>query len=157
MQNYLASQEIYWTFNLAKSPWWGGIYERLIQELKKTLYKTLGKTHLMFNQLQAVIMDIERNLNNRPLTYVESGHGEEQILTPNVILWGQNAYTMESDEEETSRQQKRLELARQHAWNRWHKEYVHGLMEFHRISKGHDKLPQLGEVVLIVGDNAVSG
>ena len=29
-----------------------------------------------------------RNLNNRPLTYVESDHREENILTPNVILWG---------------------------------------------------------------------
>ncbi len=111
---------------MAKSPWWGGIYEPLIQELKKTLYKTLGKTHLTFHQLQTVILDIERNVNNRPLTYV----GEEEILTPNnVILWGQNAYTIEPealDEEETSRVQKRLELARQHAWSRWRKEYVHG-------------------------------
>ena len=91
LQNYLATQEIHWTFNLAKSPWWGGMYERLIKEIKKTLYKTLGKTHLTFCQLETVIMDIERHLNNRPLTYVESNHGEEQ----SVILWGQNAYALE--------------------------------------------------------------
>ena len=57
----------------------------MIQEVK-TLYKTLGKTHL------SVVMDIERNLNNRPLTYVESNHGKKDILTL-VILWGQIAYT----------------------------------------------------------------
>ena len=88
---YLAAQEIHWTFKLAKSPWWGGIYERLLQELKKTLYKTLGKTHLIFHQLRTFILDIERDLNYRPLSYVESKHGEEEILTPNVILWRQNA------------------------------------------------------------------
>ncbi|XP_028415673.1 uncharacterized protein LOC114539152 [Dendronephthya gigantea] len=155
LHNYLATQEIHWTFNLAKSPWWGGIYERLIQELKKTLYKTLGKTHLTYHQLQTVIMDIERNLNNRPLTYVESDHSEEQVLTPNVILWGQNACTIEPDEtfdDEISKVQKRLEVAKQHAWSRWRKEYVHGLMEYHRVNKSRNEVPQIGEVVLIVGE-----
>ena len=159
--NYLAAQEIHWTFNLAKSPWWGGIYERLIQELKKTLYKTLGKTHLTFRQLRTVILDIERNLNNRPLTYIEGDQSDQQVLTPNVILWGQNAYTIESegdfDEEQTSRMQKRLGLARQHAWSRWQREYVHGLMEFHRINKGQNDVPQVGEVVLVVGEEKNRG
>ena len=159
--NYLAAQEIHWTFNLAKFPWWGGIYERLIQELKKTLYKTLGKTHLTFRQLRTVILDIERNLNNRPLTYIEGDQSDQQVLTPNVILWGQNAYTIESegdfDEEQTSRMQKRLGLARQHAWSRWQREYVHGLMEFHRINKGQNDVPQVGEVVLVVGEEKNRG
>ncbi len=61
---------------------WGGLYERLIKEIKATLYKTLGKSRLLFNQLETVILDIERHLNNRPLTYVESSQEEEQILTP---------------------------------------------------------------------------
>ena len=43
LQNHLATQEISWKFNLAKSPWWGGMYERLIREIKKVFYKTLGK------------------------------------------------------------------------------------------------------------------
>ena len=58
MQDFLAMQEITWRFNLAKSPWWGGMYERLIKDIKKTLYKTLGKTHLTFEQLEVVIMDM---------------------------------------------------------------------------------------------------
>ena len=44
LQDYLASEGITWQFNLSKSPWWGGMYERLIKDIKKTLYKTLGKT-----------------------------------------------------------------------------------------------------------------
>ena len=94
LHNYLATQSIHWSFNLAKSPWWGGLYERLIKEIKATLYKTLGKSHLLFNQLETVILDIERHLNNRPLTYVESSQEEEQILTLNTILWGQNSYAL---------------------------------------------------------------
>ncbi|CAB4014977.1 Pro-Pol poly [Paramuricea clavata] len=78
-----------------KSPWWGGMYERLLKDVKKTLYKTLGKTNIAFEQLEAVIVGIERHLNNRPLIYV--GSDEEQVLTSNMI-WGQNCYILENDD-----------------------------------------------------------
>ena len=76
------------------------MYERLIKSVKKTLHKTLGRTTLNFEQFESVIVDIERHLNNRPLTYLESDGGEEQVLTPNVLMWGQNAYEVEEPEEE---------------------------------------------------------
>ena len=119
LQNHLATQEIRWKFNLAKSPWWGGMYERLIREIKKTLYKTLGKTHLSFVQLEAVVMDIERHLNNRPLTYVESDGGDEEGLTPNSIVWGQQSHILqdiEVEDEELTKFNRRLVKAREHAW-----------------------------------------
>jgi len=34
------------------------MYERLIREVKKTLYKTLETTHLAFELLEAVVIDI---------------------------------------------------------------------------------------------------
>ena len=40
-------------------------------------------------------MAVERNLNNRPLTYVEAEGGDEEVLTPNMILWGRDAYPVE--------------------------------------------------------------
>lgn len=57
-------------------------------------------------------------MNNRPLTYLESEGEEEQILTPNVLMWGQNAHEIEETEEdgeEVSKLQKRLKEAKQHA------------------------------------------
>lgn len=159
LNDFLASQSITWQFNLSKSPWWGGMYERLIKEIKKTLYKTLGKTHLNFEQLETVILDIERHLNNRPLTYVEAEFGEDRVLTPNIILWGQGSHTFDEDceEESLSKFEKRLYHARQHAWTRWKKEYVHSLMESHRIRKERSEVPDVGEIVLIVGDEKNRG
>ena len=163
LHDYLATQNIHWKFNLAKSPWWGGLYERLIKEIKTTLYKTLGKSHLLFNQLETVILDIERHLNNRPLTYVESNQEEEQVLTPNTILWGQNSYALgevneqEDDDGVVGALHKRLTLARQHAWTRWQREYVHGLMEYHRMNKTISPVPEMGEIVLIVGEEKNRG
>ena len=120
LQDYLASEGITWRFNLSKSPWWGGMYERLIKDIKKTLYKTLGKTLLKPEQLEAVIMDIERHLNNRPLTYVESDSGEEQVLTPNIIMWGKDSHILEElevEEDNVSKMFRRMKNARQHVWS----------------------------------------
>ena len=88
LQNYLARENNRWQFNLAKSPWWGGIYKRLIKEIKNTLHKTLGRSSLSYEAFESVSMDIERNLNTRPLTYVEAEGEEEAVLTPKMILWG---------------------------------------------------------------------
>ena len=62
----------------------GGMYERLIKDVKKTLYKTLGKTSLTFEQLEAVFIDIEKHLNNRPRTYLGSEGGEINAEHSNV-------------------------------------------------------------------------
>ena len=159
LQDYLARQDINWRFNLSRSPWWGGMYERLIKDVKKTLHKTLGWTHFTLEQLEAVVIDVENNLNNQPLTYLDSDRGEEQVLTPNVLKWGQNAHPIEGeeDEEETSPLNKRLREAKNHAWKRWRHEYVHSLMETHRITCKAAKVPDIGEIVLIVADEKNRG
>ena len=68
-----------------------------------------------------MIIDIEKHLNSRPLAYLESDGGEEQVLTPNVLMWGQNAHQVEEIEEdgdEVSKLHKRLRETKQHAWRR---------------------------------------
>ena len=44
-------------------------------------------------------MDIEKYLNNRPLTYIESDFAEE-VLTTNVIMFSQNARQIDNIEVE---------------------------------------------------------
>ena len=123
---YLARQDINGRFNLSRSHWLGGTYERLFKDVKKTLHKRLGRTHLTFKQLEAVFIDVEKNLNNWPLAYLHSDGGEEQVLTPNILMRGQNAHPIEGeeDEEETSAFSKRLREAKNHAWKRWRHEYL---------------------------------
>ena len=53
--------------------------------------------------------------------------------------------------------QKRLHTARQHVWNRWRNESIHGLMEPHRIMKGEDPKVNVGEVVLVIGEEKNRG
>ena len=100
-------------------------------------------------------MDIERHLNNRPFTYVESEGGDKEVLTPNSIMWGQQSHILEDSEEEKEELVKfhrRLVKAGQHAWIRLPKEYIHGLMESHRINQNTTPSPKVGEIVLIVDE-----
>ena len=106
------------------------------------------------------MIDIERHLNNRPLTCIESDGGKPRVLTPNAILWSEGSYILEDqerDESKVTKMEKRLKVARQHSWNRWHKEYIHSLMESHRIVKFDGQLPRVGEVVLVLGEEKNRG
>ena len=46
---------------------------------------------------------------------------------------------------------------KEHVWQRWKREYVHSLMEMHRIKRGDSNYPDIGEVVLIVGNEKNRG
>ena len=98
LQNYLARENIRWQINFAKSPWCGRIYETLIKEIKKTLHKTLEKLHRSYEAFELVVMDVEKNLNSQPLTYIEAERGEKEVLTPNTILWGRDVHPVDDTE-----------------------------------------------------------
>ena len=39
VQDYLSGAGVQWTFNLARTPWWGGVFERMIRMTKRCLKK----------------------------------------------------------------------------------------------------------------------
>ncbi len=105
-------------------------------------------------------MDIERHMNNRPLTYVEGDNEESQVLTPSMIMWGKNCHILEDidvEENDLTKMQRRLSNARQHVWQRWKKEYLYSLMGVHRITKSNTCIPKLGEIVLVLGEEKNRG
>ena len=136
------------------------MYERLIKDVKKTLYKLLGRKTLSFKQLEMVIIDIEKHFNSHPLTYLESNGGEEQVLTTNMLMWGQNAHQVEKtkeDRDEVSKLHKQLRETKQHGWRAWKHEYVRSLLESHRVNRKAPPVPDIAEIVLIVGDEKTRG
>ena len=91
---------------------------------------------------------------------MESETEEEKMLTPNAMMRGQEAYTIEDIElegAEVTKLQVRLNEKRQHVSQRWKKEYVHRLMESHRIKRGESDYPEIGEIVHVIGDEKNRG
>ena len=52
---------------------------------------------------------------------------------------------------------KHLVNAKQPAWQRWKKEYVHTLMEVHRSQTTSGRVPGVGDILLIIGDSKNRG
>ena len=46
VHDFLAKQRIRWQFNLRRAPWWGGHFERIVDLVKQTLFKVMGKSTL---------------------------------------------------------------------------------------------------------------
>ena len=154
LHDYLADHGIKWKFILAKSPWRGGFYERMNRDLKSMIWQKLGKSHLSFDGFTRVIKDIEIIFNNRPLQYVEDELGP-RVLTPNRIIHGRDIHLLEETEEQDSpsKMENRIRKAKEVMWQRWTTEYIRSLRERHDVTKRNSYHPEIGEVVLVVGDS----
>ena len=154
LANYLGALEIKWKFNLARAPWWGGFFERLIGIMKRSLSKVIGKSLLTFQELEEVLLDVEMTMNNRPLVY-QGEEFEKPVLTPNTLLRGEPIPILEEDlenvgEEDVNKRMRFLEKSKQHLRKRFMKEYVHALEERQQRAEGNiEKIPNIGEVVLL--------
>ena len=128
VQNHFSSKGIMWRFNLERAAWFGGLFERMIGTVKRSMRKVLGNAKLNFEELVTILTEIESTINNRPLTYQYDDLLE--VLTPSHLLCGRRISSLskqvdtsfdENDNENQSNMTKRfLYLSRQltHFWNR---------------------------------------
>ena len=84
--SYAANQNIQWEFNVELAPWVGGVYERLVGMVKRSLRKSLGKACLTSEQLLTLLKEAEAVINSRPLIYVGDDISSFEILTPAHFL-----------------------------------------------------------------------
>jgi len=65
--SFLNDRRIEGRFNLAKAPWWGRLFERMVKSIKRCLKKQLGNARLAYAELLTVLIEVEAVLNSRPL------------------------------------------------------------------------------------------
>jgi hypothetical protein len=68
------------------APHFGGVWERLIKTVKKSLYNVLNEKVPKEETLQTLLVEMEFLVNIRPLTYVSSDPDDPESITPNHIL-----------------------------------------------------------------------
>ena len=88
--------DIHWTFNLSRAPWWGGQFERIIRLVKQAMQKVMEKAKLKLEEPKEVMLDTEKTLNNRPLCYVEDDIKQPE-LTSNVMMLGSDNALLQGD------------------------------------------------------------
>ena len=74
-----------WSFIPERSPSWGGWWECMIQCVKRSLCKVLGKSSLNWSSLFTLLLEIEGHINERPLTYVSDEVDSVSPLNPCLL------------------------------------------------------------------------
>ena len=159
VRSYLSDQRLEWKFNLERAPWWGGFFERMIGSVKQCLRKILGNARLSYDELATVLVEVEATINCRPLTYEYNEVGEE-VLTPSHLIYGRRINSMPDEivepddarnEASCSARFKYLSSRLAHFWERWRKEYLANLREFHtaKRTRQNNDVIQIGDVVTV--------
>lgn len=150
-----------------EGPLVGGIFERMIKSAKRCLKKSIGRNCLTHDELLTLVVEVEAVLNSRPLTYISSEDAEEP-LTPSHLLVGYRILTLpdpsipdnsDYSPENLTCRASRLSKVLQHFWNRWKREYLLELREFHRLreEKGSSHVVKEGEIVTVYDDGHPRG
>ena len=156
---FLQNERIEWKFNLERTPWWGGFYERMVGTVKRCLKKIIGKAKLDHDELNTILIEIEGVLNSRPITYLYE-ELEAEPLTPSHLMFGRRLTTLpikrnlENCHVDVNfpKRYRYLVSKLSHFWNRWQHEYLVDLREQHKLGgKKHDI--QVGDCVLVQDEN----
>jgi hypothetical protein len=140
-----------WTFIPERSPSWGGWWERMIQSVKRSLRKVVGKSSLNWSSLFTVLLEIEGHINERPLTYVSDEVDSVSALTPAHFLRVEQplgAPWVTSCSVELNRSWHHLCKIASDLKNRWKSEYLPLLRQWRR-GTSHGCTPTVGDVVLV--------
>ena len=162
VQGLLQQYDIAWKFNLSRAPWWGGQFERLIGVVKNAMYKVIGGATLTWSELCDVLLDVEIQVNRRPLSYMEDD-AEVPTLTPSTFLFQRTSDLPKSEpwrveDQDLRRRAKYLTACKNGLWRRWQREYLTALRErhclVHKTPKYHVKV---GDAVIVKTDNKNRG
>ena len=162
LKGYLQNHEIVWQFNLSRAPWWGGQFERLIGVVKQALYKAIGGAKLTFDELSEVILDVEVQINRRPLSYVEDDI-QLPVLTPWSFLFKGSILLPETEpwregDVDFRKRAKYLKSCKDSLWRRWSREYLNALRERHNLNHQQKKFSvNVGDIVIIKSDDKNRG
>jgi hypothetical protein len=143
-------------FNPPLAPHTGGIFERVVQGLKRSLRATLGRRRVDLEEFRTCLVTAEAQWNSRPLTATSDDPRDPGAITPAHLVNGralnQLPEALARDDLTTKsalRWRQMTDLQREFT-SRWRTEYLANLNSFqkwHVVKLG----PKEGEIVLIQG------
>ena len=129
------SQNFKWTYSTPMDSATGGFHEAAVKSIKKPLMKILPNSRLTYVELQTLLKNIQRYINDRPL--ISSEENTFEVLTPSMLTNGRKLNRApEFDENDFPPHKVELRENWQHrtavqqqVWNAWQKHYLPSLQQ----------------------------
>ena len=86
IQLKLTRRGIEWKFNPPAASHQGSVWERLIRSIRRILHSMVGERLVDEETLRTFLIEVEKILNDRPITPVSDDPKDLEALTPNHIL-----------------------------------------------------------------------
>lgn len=143
-----------WKFNPPIAPHMGGVWERLIQSVKKNIKEVLKSRYPQEYVLRTLFAECENIINSRPLTHVSIDSDDSEALTPNHFLIGPSYAALsfgELDEKCLNLYSKwrAVQKLADIFWTRWTQEYLPTLVRSTKWFKENKQI-KLGDIAIMV-------
>ncbi|XP_046643169.1 uncharacterized protein LOC124328443 [Daphnia pulicaria] len=154
-------RNVTWSFNPPAAPHFGGAWERLVQSSKRALQFILNEQTLTDDILSTALVQVEKLLDGRPLTYVSVNPADPEPITPNHLLLGhENPYIpfdlFDASDMTTKRKYRTAQYLTDCFWRRWLREYLPGLAKRKKWLYGQKNL-NIGDIVIVIEPDTPRG
>jgi hypothetical protein len=142
----------------ARSPHFGGLWERCVQSVKHHLRRILGDASVTYEEFYTLLTRIEACLNSRPLIPLSQDPNDLEALTPGHFLIGA-PLTAPYESDVTDRNTngltrwQRITQLQQYFWKWWQKEYLSQLQTRPRGQQHQHPNVDVGALVVLIEDN----
>ena len=131
-----------------------------MRSFRRILHSLVGERLVTDEQLRTFLVDVEKVLNDRPITPVSSDPQDLEALTPShILLLRQNSSLPPDTFEECDRfkaRWKHVQVLSNEFWRRWIKEYLLTLQERQKWLQPKPNF-KVGDLVLLADKNLPRG
>ena len=156
----LARKGVNWRFNPPGASHHGGVWERLIRSFRRIFSAIVQNTRLDDQALITFATEVERILNDRPLTPVSADSKDLLALTPNTQLKGSFDSSSPPDvfmkADGYRKSWRKVGYVANEFWNRWLKCYLPTL-QLRQKWLSPERNFKVGDLVLVVDEHRCRG
>ena len=159
--DFCSTQGIDWHFIPERAPHFGGSWEAAVKSFKTHMKRIVGNSKFDFEEMTAILTQIEACLNCHPLGTVPHNDDDGiEMLIPGHFLIGRplQAIPDHSHSSQFIGLLRRWYLCQglvRHFWERWRNKYIIAFRKHSKWNRPNDNF-RVGDVVVVKEDNLVS-
>lgn len=161
LSRYFLQKEIVWNFNPPYASHMGGVWERLVRSIKNALKSVVREQLLNDEGLSTLMTEVEKILNDRPITQVSNDSQDPEPLSPNKLLIMRSNSCVppglfDKDDIYCRRWWRQVQYLADVFWRRWTREYIPTLQVRQKWPNIRRNLA-VNDLVLVCDDSVARG